>query len=51
MKYMADQLESQLTLASALGLSMSTAVNAFLRAEVRAKGIPFDMKVKNDDMD
>lgn len=34
-----------------LGLSMSTAVNAFLRAVVREKGIPFDMKVKNGDMD
>lgn len=29
-----------------LGLSMSTAVNAFLKALVREGGMPFDMKVK-----
>lgn len=29
-----------------LGLSMSTAVNAFLRALVRESGMPFEMKVK-----
>lgn len=29
-----------------LGLSMSTAVNAFLKALVREGGIPFEMKVK-----
>lgn len=29
-----------------LGLSMSTAVNAFLRALVREGGMPFEMKVK-----
>lgn len=29
-----------------LGLSMSTAVNAFLRALVRKGGMPFEMKVK-----
>lgn len=28
-----------------LGLSMSTAVNAFLKALVREGGMPFDMKV------
>lgn len=28
-----------------LGLSMSTAVNAFLRALVREGGMPFEMKV------
>ena len=30
----------------ALGLSMSTAVNAFLRAPVREGGMPFEMRVK-----
>lgn len=29
-----------------LGLSLSAAVNVFLRAVVREKGIPFDMKVR-----
>lgn len=29
-----------------LGLSMSTAVNAFLKALVREGGMPFEMKVK-----
>lgn len=29
-----------------LGLSMSTAANAFLRALVREGGMPFEMKVK-----
>ena len=29
-----------------LGLSMSTAVNAFLRALVREGGMPFEMKAK-----
>ena len=29
-----------------LGLSMSTAVNAFLKALVREGGLPFEMKVK-----
>lgn len=29
-----------------LGLSMSTAVNAFLKAVVREGGMPFEMKVK-----
>ena len=29
-----------------LGLSMSTAVNAFLKAHVREGGMPFEMKVK-----
>lgn len=29
-----------------LGLSMSTAVNAFLRAPVREGGMPFEMRVK-----
>ena len=29
-----------------LGLSMSTAVNAFLRALVREGGMPFEMRVK-----
>lgn len=29
-----------------LGLSMSTAVNAFLRALVRKGGMPFEMRVK-----
>lgn len=29
-----------------LGLSMSTAVNAFLRAPVRKGGLPFEMRVK-----
>lgn len=29
-----------------LGLSMPTAVNAFLRALVREGGMPFEMKVK-----
>ncbi len=28
-----------------LGLSMSTAVNAFLKALVREQGMPFEMKV------
>lgn len=28
------------------GLSMSTAVNAFLRAPVREGGMPFEMRVK-----
>lgn len=30
-----------------LGLSVSTAVNAFLRALVREGGMPFEMKVKD----
>lgn len=29
-----------------LGLSMSTAVNAFLRALVRESGMPFEMRVR-----
>ncbi|MEF2604922.1 MAG: type II toxin-antitoxin system RelB/DinJ family antitoxin [Collinsella sp.] len=29
-----------------LGLSISTAVNAFLRAPVREGGMPFEMRVK-----
>ena len=29
-----------------IGLSMSTAVNAFLRAPVREGGMPFEMRVK-----
>lgn len=29
-----------------LGLSMSTAVNAFLKALVREQGMPFEMKVR-----
>ncbi len=29
-----------------LGLSISTAVNAFLRAPVRKGGMPFEMRVK-----
>ncbi|WP_158564358.1 type II toxin-antitoxin system RelB/DinJ family antitoxin [Collinsella sp. AF14-35] len=29
-----------------LGLSISTAVNAFLRATVREGGMPFEMRVK-----
>lgn len=31
-----------------LGLSMSTAVNAFLKALVREGGMPFEMKVSKD---
>ena len=34
-----------------LGLSMSTAVNAFLRALVREGGMPFEMKVKTPEPD
>lgn len=34
-----------------LGLSMSTAVNAFLKALVREGGMPFDMKVKTSASD
>lgn len=30
---------------SELGLSMSAAVNAFLKALVREQGMPFDMKI------
>ena len=33
------------------GLSMSTAVNAFLRALVREGGMPFEMKVKTPEPD
>lgn len=29
-----------------LGLSMSTAVNAFLKALVREQGMPFEMKIR-----
>ena len=32
-----------------LGLSMSAAVNIFLRAVIRHKGIPFDMVVYEDE--
>lgn len=34
-----------------LGLSMSTAVNAFLKALVREGGMPFKMKVKTSASD
>ena len=34
------------TVCNDLGLSMSTAVNAFLRALVREGGMPFEMRVK-----
>ena len=34
-----------------LGLSMSTAVNAFLKALVREGGMPFEMKVKKPTSD
>lgn len=34
-----------------LGLSMSTAVNAFLKALVREGGMPFEMKVKSSASD
>lgn len=34
-----------------LGLSMSTAVNAFLKALVREGGMPFEMKVKTPTSD
>ncbi len=34
-----------------LGLSMSTAVNAFLRELVREGGMPFEMKVKTSASD
>lgn len=34
-----------------LGLSMSTAVNAFLEALVREGGMPFEMKVKTSASD
>lgn len=34
-----------------LGLSMSTAVNAFLRALVRESGMPFEMKVRTPEPD
>lgn len=34
-----------------LGLSMSTAVNAFLKALVREGGMPFEMKVKTSASD
>ena len=34
-----------------LGLSMSTAVNAFLTALVREGGMPFEMKVKTSASD
>lgn len=34
-----------------LGLSMSTAVNAFLKALVREGGMPFEMKVKKSASD
>ncbi len=34
-----------------LGLSMSTAVNAFLKALVREDGMPFEMKVKTSASD
>ena len=34
-----------------LGLSMSTAVNAFLKALVREVGMPFEMKVKTSASD
>lgn len=34
-----------------LGLSMSTAVNAFLKAFVREGGMPFEMKVKTSASD
>jgi len=33
---------------SELGLSMTTAVNLFLRATIRANGIPFDLKLSTD---
>ena len=29
-----------------LGLSMTAAINLFLRASIRAKGIPFDLKLE-----
>lgn len=34
-----------------LGLSMSTAVNAFLKALIREGGMPFEMKVKTSASD
>lgn len=34
-----------------LGLAMSTAVNAFLKALVREGGMPFEMKVKTSASD
>lgn len=34
-----------------LGLSMSTAVNAFLKALVREGGMPFEMKIKTSASD
>lgn len=34
-----------------IGLSMSTAVNAFLKALVREGGMPFEMKVKTSASD
>lgn len=34
-----------------VGLSMSTAVNAFLKALVREGGMPFEMKVKTSASD
>lgn len=30
---------------SSLGLNMTTAINMFLRASIRASGIPFDLKL------
>lgn len=34
-----------------LGLSMSTAVNAFLKALIREGGMPFDMRVASNSAD
>lgn len=33
------------TIYAELGLNMTTAVNLFLRASIRASGIPFDLKL------
>lgn len=35
---------------SELGLNMSTAVNLFLRKSIRDNGLPFDLKLSQDDL-
>ncbi len=36
------------TILSSIGLNVSTAITAFVKATIRAKGIPFELKVTDD---
>ena len=47
----ADVKKSAETVLDELGMNMSTAVNTFLRAVIRAEGIPFKVSLKKPEED